>query len=166
MINAKMTRFNIEVPADLAIAVSKAAAVAGMTAEAVINECIGQQVRDRSAPSCISTPRLATLPAVLLLTIAGELWRAKEGRLQYPSPYVNARSRLALAIEPAGIAVDLAHRRVRSPLGRMLPISFMPSTSECVQITATSARNVTDELVAANQRGMKGFCAFFSSSTA
>ena len=43
MINAKMTRFNIEVPADLAIAVSKAAAVAGMTAEAVINECIGQQ---------------------------------------------------------------------------------------------------------------------------
>ncbi|MEH2474715.1 hypothetical protein V1281_004105 [Nitrobacteraceae bacterium AZCC 2161] len=43
MSNVKTTPFNIEMPADLAVAVSKAAAVAGMTAEAMINECIGQQ---------------------------------------------------------------------------------------------------------------------------
>jgi hypothetical protein len=42
MSTAKTTRFTIDLAADLAVAVTKAAAANNMTAEDLISECIGQ----------------------------------------------------------------------------------------------------------------------------
>ena len=41
--SAKTTRISIEVEADLAAKISKAAATAGITVDAMINECLTQQ---------------------------------------------------------------------------------------------------------------------------
>jgi hypothetical protein len=42
--SAKTTRLSIEVGADLAAKISKAAATAGITVDAMINDCIAQQI--------------------------------------------------------------------------------------------------------------------------
>jgi hypothetical protein len=41
--SAEMTRLNIDVATDLATKISKAAATAGITVDAMINECLAQQ---------------------------------------------------------------------------------------------------------------------------